>query len=187
MGHKAEGHVARLIRRGEEGAGHHVHEGGDDQDQHQQREHDEQLLGALAHGGLDDLTHGLAVIADRCEQGAEILQAAEEDTAKDAPQEYRHPAEHGGLDRPVDGARAGDGREVMSHKDSGRCCDVVHAVLHGLGGSLPLRVDAPLFGEPAAVGHVAHDQYGDRRENDQQCAHFTIPFDCSILRRVSSV
>ena len=38
-----------------------------------------------------------------------------------APQEHRHPAEDGRLDGPVDGACAGDGREVVAQQDRGPC------------------------------------------------------------------
>ena len=50
-----------------------------------------------------------AVVADRGEQGAEVMHCAEENAADDNPQENGNPAEDCGLDRSVNGARTGDG------------------------------------------------------------------------------
>ena len=51
---------------------------------------------------------GLALMANGGEQGAEIVDAAEEDAADQDPQHNGDPAEHSGLDGAVDGACAGD-------------------------------------------------------------------------------
>ena len=109
IGDETGDQVACLIRLGVEGAGNDIDEGSDDQDQDEQREDDEQLLCSLAHGIFDDLTDRLAAMSDRCEQRTEILKAAEENAADDAPQENREPSENGCLDRAVDRACAGDG------------------------------------------------------------------------------
>ena len=57
------------------------------------------------------------------------MQAAEENAAEHAPQEHGKPAEHGCLDRSVDGAGTGDGREVMAHQNDRLRGDVVNAVV----------------------------------------------------------
>ena len=57
----------------------------DNEDQYQQCEDREELLGSFSHGIADDLTYGFSVVAKGCEQGTEVLQAAKEDSADDAP------------------------------------------------------------------------------------------------------
>ena len=86
-----------------------VDEGRDNQDQHQQCEDDEEPLRSRSHRIADDLTNRLSAVAYGSEQGAEVLKAAEEDTADYAPQENREPTENGSLDRTVDRACACDG------------------------------------------------------------------------------
>ena len=154
------------VSGGEEGAGDDVDEGSDDQDEDEEREDDEQCLCALAHGALDDLADGFAVIADRCEQRTEVLQTAEEDTAEYAPQEDRNPAENGCLDRAVDRAGACDRREVMSHEDCGRRRNIVDTVFHGDSGCFALRVDAPLLCQPSAVADIADDKQHDGSDDN---------------------
>ena len=105
--HDAEGHGS--VGRGKEGARHHVDEGCDDQDQDQKGKDGKEPLGPLAHGVMNELAYRLSAVTDGCEQGAEVLQAAEENTADHAPEEDRDPAENGSLDGAVDGAGARDG------------------------------------------------------------------------------
>ena len=90
------------------------------------------------------------------------MDAAEEDAADQNPQGAGQPAETGGVDRAGDGARAGDGREVVAHQDGGLGGDVVNAVLQGVGrGGLVKLADAPLLAQPAAIEDVAADQHSD--------------------------
>ena len=104
-------HSAGLSEGGAEGAGHDGGEGSHDQDQGQVSEGQEQHLGPLAHVLGDDLTDGTAAVTDGSEQGAEVMDAAEEDTADDDPGQAGQPAEaqlQSG-DGAGDGAGAGDG------------------------------------------------------------------------------
>ena len=101
-------------------------------------------------------------MADGGEQGAEVMDAAEEDAADQDPQRAGQPAEAGGADGAGDGARAGDGREVVAHQDGGLGGDVVDAVLQGVGrGGLVELADAPLLAQPAAIEDIADDQHSD--------------------------
>ena len=144
-----------------------VDEGCQDQDQNEQRKDDEQALCAFTHGALDDLADGFAFVADRCEQGTEVLQAAEENAADDTPQEDRNPAEYGCQDRTVDRAGSGDGREVVAHEDIRFRCDVVNAVLHGLRRRRSCRIHTPLLRQPAAVCQIPDEQDRDRSYYDE--------------------
>ena len=158
-------HVQNAVHiGGAEGAGHDGRESGHDQNQGQIRENDEQALGAQGHVGGDDLADGLAAVADRGEQRAEVMHAAEENTADQDPQRAGQPAEAKarGADGAGDGARAGDGGEVVAHQDGSLCGDIVHAVLHGMcGGLLFALTDTPLLAQPAAIEDIAAQQYSD--------------------------
>ena len=101
-------------------------------------------------------------MADGGEQGAEVMDAAEEDAADENPQRAGKPAEARRADGAGDGARAGDGREVVAHQDGGLGGDVVDAVLQGVGrGGLVKLADAPLLAQPAAIEHIAGEQHSD--------------------------
>ncbi len=143
-----------------EGAGHDGGEGSHHQHQGQVREHDEQLFGPLADVGGHHLAQGLALVADRGKQSAVVMDSAEENAANQNPEDNGNPAEHGRLNRAVDGAGAGDGGKMVSHQDGGFGRDVVHAILQLMSWSDVLVVHAPLLGQPAAVEHVARDQNG---------------------------
>ena len=156
----------RRINR-HEGACDNRREGGDDQDQNGQGEDDEQTLGLDAHGVLHDLTDRAAVVTDGGEQRAKVVHGAEEDATEDAPQENRHPAEDCSLDRSVNRACAGDGREVVTHQNGGVCRNEVLAVVAGVGRGFTVGVDAPLLCKPAAVEHVAESKQYDRDDEDK--------------------
>lgn len=68
-----------------EGSCNDIDKGCDNEDQYQQCKDREELLGSFSHGIADDLTYGFSVVAKGCEQGTEVLQAAKEDSADDAP------------------------------------------------------------------------------------------------------
>ena len=157
--HGGVGLVERAVSiEANKGAGHDGGEGGHHQDQGQIREDQEQLLGAVADVHSDNLTDGLALVADRSEQSAVVMDSAEEDTADQDPQHHGHPAKDSGLDGTVDGAGAGDGGKVVTHQNRSLGGDVVHTVLQFVGrGDLGV-VNTPLLGKPSAVEHVAYDQ-----------------------------
>ena len=84
-----------------------------------------------------------------------------------APQENGNPAENCGLDRSVDGAGTGDGREVVAHQHGGVSRNEVLAVVAGVSRGLAIGVYTPLLGEPATIEHVAQSQQYDRDQQDQ--------------------
>lgn len=96
---------------GTEGGSHDGRKGRHHQDQSQIGENNEKLLCPFGHIGGNDFADGLAIVADRGKEGAEVMDAAEEDTAHQHPQGYRQPAEHGSADRACNRAGAGNGRK----------------------------------------------------------------------------
>ena len=158
---------------GGEGAGHDGSEGSYHQNQGQVGEDDEQTLCPQAHVGGDDLADGLALMADGGEQGAEVMDAAEEDAAHQNPQHTGQPAEHGGGDGAGNGAGTGDGGEVVSHQHRGLGGNVVDAILHGVrGGGLVGFTDAPLLAQVAAVEDVAAQENGDSDQKKYETVHW---------------
>ena len=159
-----------------EGVGHDGGEGRHHQDQGQVSEHDEQLLGLGADGVADDLTDGLALVADGGKQGAEVMYAAEEDAADQDPQHHGHPAEHSGLNGAVDGTGTGDGGEVMAHQHGSLGGAVVLAVFHGMSRSRTGVIHTPLLGQPTAVENIAYDQNGTADDQEQSSIHKALSF-----------
>ncbi len=158
---------ARLVILRAEGGCNDGCECGHHQNQSQIGENQEQPLCPLAHVGGDDLTDRLPLVADGREQRAEVMHAAEEDAADQDPQHHRHPAEHGRADRACDGARARDGRKMMSHQDRGLGGNIIHSVLHGMGRGLLLALaHAPLLAQPSAVEDIStyKDGYGNHNQ-----------------------
>ena len=134
---------------------------GDDEQKGQVSEDDKQALCLQTDTVLNNRADGLALVANRREQGAEVVHTAEEDTADEHPQCNGNPAENCGLDRSVYRACAGDGGEVVSHKDRRFCGDIVHAVFHSVSGGGLAGVYSPFFGQPSAVEDVTNDEDGD--------------------------
>ena len=154
-----------------EGVGHDGGESGNHQDQGQVSEHDEQLLGLGADGVTDDLTDGLALVADGSEQGAEVMDAAEEDTADQDPQHDGDPAEDSGLDGAVDGAGAGDRGKVMAHQHGSLGGTIVLTIFQLMSRSRTGVIHTPLLGQPAAVENVTYDQNGTANDQKQSSIH----------------
>ena len=144
---------------------------GNDQQQRQIREDAEQLLRRAVDILGNNNGQRLALMAQRREQAAEVVHSAEEDAADEHPQKHGHPAEHGRLDGAVDGACAGDGREMVAQHHVGRRGHVVNAVFQLMGWSRALRVNSPLLGKPATVAHIADDQDDRGNKEDKQCVH----------------
>ena len=169
-----------LIEGGAEGAGHDGGEGSHDQDQGQVGEDQEQPLGAGAHVGGDDFADGLTAVTDGSEQGAEIVDTAEEDTADHDPQRAGAPAEAGssGADGAGNGAGTGDGGEVVTHQNRSLGGHIVNAVLHGVGrGGLIVFTYAPLFAQVTAIEDIANHQSGAADDQKKQTIHtiFLLP------------
>ena len=161
---------------GLEGVGHDGGKGRHHQDQGQVSEGDKQLLGLGADSVADDLADGLALMTNGGEQGAEIVDAAEEDTADEHPQHHRHPAEHSGLNGAVDGAGTGDGGEMVAHQHRSLGRAVVLAVFHGVSGSRTGVIHAPLLGQPAAVEDITYDQDSAADNKEQRSIHIALSF-----------
>ena len=92
-----------------EGARHDGGEGPHHQHQGQEGEDDEQALGPQADAAGDDLADGAALVAQRGEQGAEVMHAAEEDAAEDDPEKDRNPSKDSRLNSTGDRTGTGDG------------------------------------------------------------------------------
>ena len=110
-------------------------------------------------------------MADGGEQSTKVVHGTEEDAAEDNPQENGNPAEYCGLDRSVNGACAGDGREMVAHQNGGVCGNKVLSVVTGVRGGFVVGVDAPLFCQPATVEYVAQSEQNNCDDQDKNCAH----------------
>ena len=168
---------------GVERAGDHVGERRDDDQAEQPAEQQKQLAAELADVLFDQHAHGLAVIFDGSVQRAEVRHSAEEDAAEQHPQQHRQPAERGGLDRAGDRARARDGGKLMAEDGPAVGGDKVLAVVILDGGRLRLGVDAPGFGEPAAIECVGSDEDDRRDQHDDECVHV---ISLSFLKKLCS-
>ena len=146
---------------GLEGVGDDGSKCGNDEQEGQVSEGDEQTLCLETDTVFDNGADGLALIADGCEQSAEVMHAAEEDTAYEYPKSDGDPAENSGLDRSVYGACARDRGEMVSHKHGCLCGNIVNTIFHGVSRSDVLGVYSPLFCQPSAVEYVAYDENGD--------------------------
>ena len=93
------------------------------------------------------------------------MDTAEEDASDDDPEQNREPAKGCSLDRAVDGACAGDGGEMVTHKNRCFCRNIVDTVLQLVCWCFARRIDPPLFCEPSAVADVTDEERYDR--NDQ--------------------
>ena len=161
---------------GLEGVGHDGGEGRHHQDQGQVSEGDKQLLGLGTDGVADDLTDGLALVANGGEQGAEVMHAAEEDTADQDPQHNGDPTEHSGLNGAVDGAGTGDRGEMVTHQHGSLGRTIILAILHGMGRSRTGVIHAPLLGQPAAVEDITYDQDSAANDKEQRSIHTALSF-----------
>lgn len=94
-----------------EGGSHDGCKGRHHQDQSQIRENNEKLLGPFGHIGGNDFANGLPVVPDRGKEGAEVMDAAEENAAHQHPQGHRQPAEHGCPNGTCNRTCAGNGGE----------------------------------------------------------------------------
>ena len=134
---------------------------GNDEQEGQVSKDDEQTLCLQTDTVFDNGADGFALVADGCEQCAEVVHAAEEDTADEHPQCNGNPTENGSLDRSVYRACAGDGGEVVSHKDRSLGRNIVHAVFHGVSRSRLAGINSPFLGQPSAVEDITDEQNGN--------------------------
>ena len=134
---------------------------GNDEQEGQVSEDDEQTLCLQTDTVFDNGANGFALVADGCEQCAEVVHTAEEDTADEHPQCNGNPTENGSLNRSVYRACAGDGGEVVSHKDRSLGRNIVHAVFHGVSRSRLAGINSPFLGQPSAVEDITDEQNGN--------------------------
>ena len=156
---------------GIEGARDHVGKRRDDDQTEQPAKQQKQLAAELADVLFNEHAHGLAVVFDGGIQCAEVRHSAEEDAADEHPQQHRQPAEHGGLDRTGNRARARDGGKLVAEDGPAVCGDKVLAVVILDGRRLRFGVDAPGLGEPAAIECVSGDENDRRDQHDDECVH----------------
>ena len=134
----------------------------DDEEEREYRKYKEEFLRLVAYPVVNDLADRLSVVAHRGHDSAEVMRAAEEYGAEDAPYDSREPAEHRGRRyRPDDGARASDGREVVAEHDGGVRRTVVHAVVETLRGRDVMVVEVVDLRHKAPVENVAEYQADD--------------------------
>ena len=143
------------------GVGNDGAECSNDEQEGQVSEYDEQTLCLKTDTVFDNGADGLAVVTHGCEQSAEVMHAAEEDTTDEYPQSNGDPAENCGLDRSVDRACAGDGREVVTHEDGSLRGYVVNTIFHGVCRGGLTGIHAPFVCEPSAVENVTYNENGD--------------------------
>ena len=134
----------------------------DDEEERKYRKYKEEFLRLVAYPVVDDLADRLSVVAHRGHDRAEVMRAAEEYGAEDAPYDSREPAEHRGRRyRPDDGASARDGRKVVPEHDGGVRRTVVHAVVETLRGRDVMVVEVVDLRHKAPVENVAEYQADD--------------------------
>ena len=115
-------------------------------------------------------------MANGGEQGAEVMHAAEEDTADQDPQHNGDPTEHSGLNGAVDGAGTGDRGEMVTHQHGSLGRTIILAILHGMGRSRTGVIHAPLLGQPAAVEDITYDQDSAANNKEQRSIHTALSF-----------
>ena len=110
-------------------------------------------------------------MADGGEEGAEVMHGTEEDAADYYPQEDGDPAENCSLDRSVNGACTGYGREMVAHQNGGVGGNKILSVVAGVCRGLMRGVNAPLLRQEAAVEDVTKSQQHQSDQHDKNCAH----------------
>ena len=154
-----------------EGFGDDIRESGVNQQHDQPGEDAEHQLGLVRHALAHNRANGQALVAHGYEQGGEVLHSADEDAADQNPQQNGDPAEEGSLDRPVDGACAGDRREVMAQQNRSLGRTVVHAVFQFISRGFAGGVNAPLLGQPAAIENIAANQDSECNDQNDNTTH----------------
>ena len=146
----------------------------DRQDDRQGEEEDqqEQGPGTAVDEPAGDVADGLAVVPDRDDQGAEVVDGADEDRAEDDPEQGRDPSPHHGDRRADDRAGAGDRGEVVAEDDGPGRRHVVLVVSKTVRGADVIGREAEdRPAEPSAVGVIGHDEGQARGQGDQQRLH----------------
>ena len=98
-------------------------------------------------------------MTDRREERAKVMDAAEENTTDQNPENNRNPSEHSRADRAGNRACSCNGGEMVAHQYRRLCRHIVHTVFHLMRGRLLLAVaHTPLPAKPSAVEYVTEDK-----------------------------
>ena len=111
-------------------------------------------------------------MADAGDQRREVVDAADEDAAKEDPGERRGPAEGDpGEDRADDRAGGGDRREVLAEEEAGGDRLVVDVVAEGHRRSGGISIEPEQPGKDPPVDPVGQEENRGDREEDGKEAH----------------
>ena len=141
-----------------------------DQQQQQAQEHLIDTKNTLV-GVLADHVRHLGATVTQADHAGEIVVHSTADDVADGDGKERDGPEEDALDGPDDGAGTGDVQQVDQAVLPAFHGDVVHAVLLGISGSLPVVGAEDLFAEPAVNGG-AHEQ--DHKTQDKGCHKHTL-------------
>lgn len=98
-------------------------------------------------------------MADRSEERAEIMDAAEENAADENPERDRQSSEHGSPDRSRNRACTCNRGEMVPHEHRSFSGDIVNPVFHCMSRCRDISLThAPLFHQPAAVENIAAEE-----------------------------
>ena len=98
-------------------------------------------------------------MTDLCEKCTKVMNAAEENTTNQNPDNDRNPAEHGRADWAGDRACSCDRLEMVAHQHRRFRRYIVNTVFHLVRRRLVLAVaNTPLFAKPSAVEYVTEDE-----------------------------
>ena len=164
------GNVVGLAGEAEELGGGNVAGGvdkhGPHQQQHDANEYVVELVNALGGVAADHFRHLSAAVTQADHAGEVVVHGAADDVADGNGQKSDGP-EQNALDRPDDGAGAGNVQEVDQTVFPAAHGNIVHAVFFGIGGGLAIIRTEHLFAE-ASVQCSAADQ-DDQADN--KCCH----------------
>ena len=159
-------------RIGIEGSGHHVGEGGDDNQGKQPAEQQEQLPSGLSDVFLNQQSHGFSFIFHTGIQRAEVCDSSEENAAdeesREAPEASR---------MPLPGWRRSQGLRPRWKKTDGQIPSSrrwAHNPVRPLwctAGCFRLRIDAPFLRQPASVQCICCDQAYGCDQYDYKSVH----------------
>src|SRR5699024_1683736 len=147
-------------------------EGRVDHEQQQEDDHQEQSAAAGADVPGGERPDGLAAVADRGPQRAEVVHAGEEDGAQGDSEEGGQPAPDDGDGGADDGRGTRDRGEVVAPQDELVGGDEVDAVLQLMGGGAERGAElehAPA--EETGVEQVAGDHHGHADHDEDQGVH----------------
>ncbi|MPM20344.1 hypothetical protein SDC9_66773 [bioreactor metagenome] len=144
-----------------EGAGDDVGEGCNHQNGEEPDEEQKETFSQFPDIQLDDVTDGASLIANRGEDGAEILNRTDENTSNEDPKQDGNPAEDGGLDRAVDWSCSSNRSELVAEYHLSGGWYIVYSIFHFQGRGFALGINTPLFGQIASIDQVRSYKHYD--------------------------